>query len=58
MVESRDDASITIEGYSEPSSLGSIETFEVSVRGEPLRMTQLELKLSRNVTVRTNLEVV
>ena len=28
MVESRDDASITIEGYSEPSSLGSIETFE------------------------------
>jgi hypothetical protein len=31
MVESRDDASITIEGYSEPSSLGSIETFEVSL---------------------------
>ena len=28
MIESRDDASITIEGYSEPSSLGSIETFE------------------------------
>ena len=28
MVESRDDASITIEGYSEPSSLNLIETFE------------------------------
>ena len=31
MIESRDDASITIEGYSQPSSLGSIETFEVSL---------------------------
>lgn len=28
IVESRDDASITIEGYSEPSSLGPIEVFE------------------------------
>jgi len=31
MVESRDDASITIEGYSEPSSLGAIETFEANL---------------------------
>ena len=31
MVESRDDASITIEGYSEVSSLDSIETFESSL---------------------------
>jgi hypothetical protein len=31
MVESRDDASITIEGYSEPSSLGPIETFEANL---------------------------
>ncbi|HUT05755.1 MAG TPA: hypothetical protein VMW74_03580 [Nitrosopumilaceae archaeon] len=31
MIESRDDASITIEGYSEFSSLGSIETFEASL---------------------------
>jgi hypothetical protein len=31
MIESRDDASITIEGYSEPSSLDSIETFEASL---------------------------
>lgn len=31
IVESRDDASITIEGYSEPSSLDSIETFEADL---------------------------
>ena len=38
MVESRDDASITIEGYSEPSSLGSIETFEARLL-EPVNDT-------------------
>jgi hypothetical protein len=31
IIESRDDASITIEGYSDPSSIGSIETFEASL---------------------------
>jgi len=31
MIESRDDASITIEGYSDPSSMGPIETFEASL---------------------------
>jgi len=31
ILESRDDASITIEGYSEPSSLDSIETFEADL---------------------------
>ncbi len=31
IVESRDDASITIEGYSEPSSLGAIEVFEANL---------------------------
>lgn len=38
MVESRDDASITIEGYSEPSSLGPIETFEARLL-EPVNDT-------------------
>lgn len=31
IIESRDDASITVEGYSDPSSIGSIETFEASL---------------------------
>ena len=31
IIESRDDASITIEGYSDPSSIGPIETFEASL---------------------------